>query len=132
MRDGCPFCDYDGPSAVVKRGMVAIYNAAGDPHDYHYIVVEPLNPVTPGHLIVIPREHVDDFRLNEWQLGAAMVAASIVAADTAADEIVEGEPKPGCNLIVSAGAEATQTVGHVHVHVVPRRAGDGLKLPWSA
>jgi histidine triad (HIT) family protein len=132
MRDGCPFCDYDGPSEIVKRGMVAIYNAAGDPYDYHYFVIEPLNPVTPGHLLVIPHEHESDFRLDPWLLAATMVAASRFAADIAADEIVFDEkPKPGCNLIVSAGAEATQTVEHLHVHVIPRREGDGLRLPWS-
>jgi diadenosine tetraphosphate (Ap4A) HIT family hydrolase len=36
-----------------------------------------------------------------------------------------------CNLITSDGAAATQTVKHLHVHIVPRRDGDGLTLPWS-
>ncbi len=36
-----------------------------------------------------------------------------------------------CNLITSAGREATQTVFHLHIHVVPRRDGDGLALPWT-
>lgn len=35
------------------------------------------------------------------------------------------------NLITSAGAAATQTVAHLHVHYVPRRTGDGLGLPWT-
>lgn len=132
MRDGCVFCDYEGPSAVLKAGAVAIYNAAGDPHYYPYFVIEPLSPVTPGHLIVISVAHVDDFRLDPWLLAAMMQAATDVAADLAADEIVfEEKPKPGCNLIVSAGEAATQTVMHVHVHVVPRRPDDGLALPWS-
>jgi histidine triad (HIT) family protein len=36
-----------------------------------------------------------------------------------------------CNIITSVGSAATQTVRHLHVHVVPRRRGDGLQLPWS-
>jgi histidine triad (HIT) family protein len=36
-----------------------------------------------------------------------------------------------CNIITSVGAEATQTVFHLHLHVVPRRFGDGLALPWT-
>jgi hypothetical protein len=36
-----------------------------------------------------------------------------------------------CNLITSVGADATQSVRHLHIHVVPRREGDGLMLPWS-
>jgi histidine triad (HIT) family protein len=38
---------------------------------------------------------------------------------------------PPCNIITSAGTEATQTVFHLHVHIVPREAGDGLELPWG-
>ena len=38
---------------------------------------------------------------------------------------------PSANLITSIGAAATQTVFHLHVHVVPRHEGDGLLLPWS-
>ncbi len=36
-----------------------------------------------------------------------------------------------CNVITSRGAAATQTVRHLHVHVVPRRQGDGILLPWT-
>jgi len=36
-----------------------------------------------------------------------------------------------CNVITSVGREATQSVFHLHVHVVPRREGDGLALPWT-
>ena len=36
-----------------------------------------------------------------------------------------------CCLIVVCGAEATQTVPHLHIHIVPRRAGDRLTLPWT-
>ena len=36
-----------------------------------------------------------------------------------------------CNLITSVGAAATQTVKHLHIHIVPRHEGDGLHLPWT-
>jgi diadenosine tetraphosphate (Ap4A) HIT family hydrolase len=34
-------------------------------------------------------------------------------------------------MITSAGPAATQTIKHLHVHYVPRHAGDGLSLPWT-
>jgi histidine triad (HIT) family protein len=37
-----------------------------------------------------------------------------------------------CNLITSAGREATQSVFHLHLHVVPRRENDRLALPWHS
>jgi hypothetical protein len=36
-----------------------------------------------------------------------------------------------CNLIASRGPAATQTVPHLHLHLVPRLEGDGLPLPWT-
>jgi hypothetical protein len=35
------------------------------------------------------------------------------------------------NLITSVGAAATQTVRHLHIHLIPRREGDALALPWT-
>lgn len=123
MKDGCPFCDYEGPSPVLSEGTILMVPDFAFP----YYVIEPLHPVTPGHLLVIPRAHVEDFRSHPRLLGAMMQAA----ADVPGLLTLHGFDTPGCNLIVSAGVEATQTVMHLHVHVVPRREGDGLLLPWS-
>ncbi|MFI0712504.1 HIT domain-containing protein [Streptomyces inhibens] len=36
------------------------------------------------------------------------------------------------NVITSRGPSATQTIRHLHIHLVPRADGDGLLLPWTA
>jgi histidine triad (HIT) family protein len=83
------------------------------------VVFEPLSPVTPGHLLVVPKMHVAHAGVNP-----AVTAETFgVAAREATG--------PGFNLITSAGPEATQTVFHLHVHIVPRRKDDGLLLPWG-
>lgn len=94
--------------------------AAGEYDDEYDGIVhfEPLNPVTPGHLLVVPKEHVIDALENPWAAGRAMAYAANLAQQS-------------CNLITSVGAAATQTVFHLHIHIVPRRPGDGLALPWT-
>ena len=87
------------------------------------IVFSPLDPVTVGHLLVVPKEHAE--QLHELSAASAVAAIAMVAhlgRHLASDY----------NLIQSNGEAATQTVPHVHFHLVPRVAGDGLHLPWTA
>lgn len=85
------------------------------------VAFEPLNPVTDGHLLVVPERHVAAADEDPWLTARVMYHASQVAAVHNAS-----------NIITSCGAEASQTVFHLHVHVVPRRHGDGLVLPWTS
>lgn len=84
------------------------------------VAIRPLNPVTPGHVLVIPNVHVDDVGDDPAVSARAMACAAELAAEL-----------PAANVITSKGSAATQTVFHLHVHVVPRAAGDGLPLPWT-
>jgi histidine triad (HIT) family protein len=75
---------------------------------------------TDGHTLVIPRTHVADAGADPDVTAAVMRRAAELTADA-----------PAANLITSKGAPATQTVFHLHIHIVPRQPGDGLLLPWS-
>lgn len=91
------------------------------------IVFEPLNPVTPGHLLVAPRTHVQDAAEDPQVTATVMYdAAALVGMLARVDPRYES-----ANIITSIGAPATQTVFHLHVHIVPRSEGDGLALPWT-
>jgi len=105
----CAFC------GRVERGEY-------DYDDKYSVAFQPLRPVTPGHFLVIPRKHVAS--ALESPLHASRAAS--LAAELA--RLMELE---SFNLITSAGVAATQTVMHQHWHVVPRREGDGLHLPWT-
>lgn len=85
------------------------------------VYFEPLNPVTPGHMLFLPRAHLANASVAPWAAGLAFEEAARYGHS-------RGAP---FNLITSVGADATQTVWHLHVHYVPRRTGDGLHLPWT-
>lgn len=106
---GCVFCDL-----IEKKEFLTESDEA--------VVLIPLNPVVEdGHLLVIPKEHIPDFTWNPTIAGNTMMLASYVA------QKLGGE----WNLITSAGPAATQTVFHLHLHLVRRTEGDGLHLPWT-
>lgn len=81
------------------------------------IIIVPLLPVVEGHLLAIPKTHVKDALTSPLITGLTMMDAAVWA---------DGP----CNLITSVGKEATQSVFHLHIHIVPRAKNDGLALPW--
>ena len=108
----CPFC-------WPNRDNLDI---VWDPQWLSIRVIRPLNPVTEGHVLVINlRHHSHDAAADPTAAADLMFVAA---------EYVEKEGIQA-NIITSVGPDATQTVFHTHVHVVPRRPNDGLALPWT-
>jgi histidine triad (HIT) family protein len=115
----CPFCDIvahqeDDAREVFRTAQVVAFF--------------PLEPATLGHTLLIPRVHVRDIwdpnlNLNlTYELSRCTVRLA---------EAVKRAIRPdGLNIIQSNGAAATQTVMHLHVHVVPRWQGDALGQIW--
>ena len=94
--------------------------------DERTIAFMDINPATRGHLLVIPREHASDL----LEVGAEDLAACAAAAKELAGAVKRKLEADGVNLLNSCGREAWQTVFHFHIHVIPRYAGDPLRLPW--
>lgn len=113
----CPFCELiqrDDPDAR------EVYR------DEHVVAFFPTEPAVLGHTMVVPRRHVADI----WELDdetAGHLARSTVRLAGAIREAVHPE---GLNIIQSNGEAATQTVFHLHVHLVPRRDGDAMGPIW--
>ncbi len=107
MTTQCIFCDIVfGRAPAIK---VWEWNDA--------IAILPLNPVVAGHTLVIPVVHVSDV-LDDPEISAKVMRRAAQLA------------KGPCNFITSVGREATQSVFHLHLHIVPRHKDDGLALPW--
>lgn len=106
--EDCVFCDRE----KIKTPIVL--------ESEKVIIFEPLNPVVKGHLLVVPKKHVADFTEDQETFLEVAMVASLSAQELGGDY----------NLITSKGKNATQSVFHLHVHLIPRRENDGLKLPW--
>ena len=106
---GCPFCE-----------RIAAEQYDEEPRRGCYIF-EPLNPVVPGHLLVVPGEHVRDAAVAPATASAVMFEAASKVQRLGIE----------ANIITSVGPLATQTVMHLHLHIVPRHENDGLRLPWT-
>jgi histidine triad (HIT) family protein len=85
-----------------------------------------INPATPGHALVVPREHSADL----LDIGQQDLTATVLAAQRVSNRMKEALDADGIDLINACGAAAWQTVFHFHIHVVPRYENDPLKLPW--
>jgi len=87
-----------------------------------------IEPATRGHVIVAPRRHAADL----FAVGDEDLAATVAAAKRVATSVVDRLGADGVNLINSCGRSAGQTVFHFHIHVIPRYAGDPLRLVWRS
>lgn len=87
-----------------------------------------IQPVNPGHLLVIPRQHAPDLASLHPQDGAHIfqVGQSLAAALRRSELCCEG-----IDLFLADGAAAGQEIFHVHLHVIPRFSGDGFGFHFA-
>jgi diadenosine tetraphosphate (Ap4A) HIT family hydrolase len=77
-------------------------------------------PVSPGHTLVVPKRLIAD-----WDAATTAERDAILAVVDVVKQQLRDEFHPdGFNLGINEGAAAGQTVFHLHVHVIPRYAGD--------
>jgi len=111
--DDCLFCQIiagSAPGSFVYRddGCVAFMD---------------IQPVNPGHLLVVPVAHAADLAGLDPETGAHLMR---VAQRLAVAVRGSGVRCEGIDLLLCDGAAAGQTVFHVHLHVIPRYVGDGF------
>ena len=86
-----------------------------------------INPVNEGHCLVIPKVHVPNlFEADDESLAAVASACRLVA-----DAVRRTLEPPGISIAQANGPAAGQSVFHLHFHIIPRRAEDGLLFNWG-
>ncbi len=102
----CPFCAL--PASRIKG------------ENEHAVLIRDAFPVSAGHSLVIPKRHVGSY-FEATEAERAAMEALLVTSKLA----VEAEFAPhGYNIGINDGAAAGQTVPHLHIHLIPRYAGD--------
>jgi ATP adenylyltransferase len=104
----CPFC-HDN----IKSKTVAELNSV--------VACEDTSPVTPDHLLIIPKRHCMDFfhMTPEEQMDANNLLTIL------SRKILKADPSiTGFNIGINNGESAGQTIFHCHIHLIPRRDGD--------
>ncbi len=94
--------------------------------DEHSLAFMDINPVAPGHALIISKTHAETiFDLPVPDLKAVSATVKKVA------QAVNSALLPdGISIVQSNGRGAAQSVLHFHMHVVPRSMDDGLLLNW--
>ncbi len=83
-----------------------------------------VNPVSLGHCLVIPKQHSE----NIFDISENVLQKIIVVGKRIVEKLKTVTNIPAVNLVNSSGKDAGQEVMHFHLHIVPRRENDGLKI----
>lgn len=113
MNEICLFCR-------IARGEIPARIAH---QDEHVVAFHDINPQAPVHVLLIPRKHVASVAVLS-DVDSELVGRLFVAARDLAREL--GISESGYRLVVNAGADAGQTVDHIHLHLL---GGRHLKWP---
>ena len=94
--------------------------------DEDFRVILDAAPESKGHALILPKQHYANiYEIDEEVLGkAAKLAKKVITHET---EVLGCD---GYNLVQNNGEVAGQTVFHFHMHLIPRYAGDSVKLGW--
>jgi histidine triad (HIT) family protein len=115
----CVFCEIIKGNSTASRIF----------EDDDLIVILDLFPVTIGHSLVIPKQHVEFIAETDKTVSAKMFTTGIRISEA----IRKSGIKPdGINLHLSDGRAAGQEIPHTHLHIIPRFRGDGSGFRFNS
>ena len=117
MSADCVFCK-------IRDGQIPSAKLYEDERTF---AIMDINPLNPGHALVIIKAHAPTiFDADPADLGAAIAAAKKVGA-----AVKDAMKADGLNVMQANGAAAFQSVPHLHLHLIPRFTGDGKGFDWT-
>ena len=116
--DDCVFCKMVAGQIPVTK----IYE------DEVVLVFLDIGPVSDGHTLLIPKQHFEKLHDCPPQLLAQI--ASVLGKISRA--VADAMNSDGYNVLCNNGRSAGQLVEHLHFHIIPRNAGDGVFDHWPS
>lgn len=109
VMEKCVFCNFQ----INKKDKVI--------RDYkHCFVRADEFPVSPGHMLIISKNHIQD-----WFAANKELLSDMIFAINETKQLLELQYKPnGYNIGANCGKTAGQTIMHFHVHLIPRYLND--------
>lgn len=110
----CVFCD------IVKGRIpsIRVYE------DEDFLVMMDINPLTPGHCLLVTREHYS----TSSQVPDKLLAKALPLAKKLAGAALLGVGAEGYNLMINNGHVSGQDIDHWHLHIIPRKNRKELPL----
>lgn len=118
MNNDCIFCK-------IIKGEIPSFTVY---EDETFKVILDRFPAAPGHVLIIPKAHYSDI----FELSEEVAMKLYPLAQKIATRVKEVTGAEGINIVQNNGAVAGQSVYHFHLHIIPRKAGDGIVLNQSS
>ena len=95
--------------------------------DDEFQVILDRFPSGEGHALILPKQHV----ANIFEIEPALAGRAFALATKLASAMKEVLGFTDMNILQNNGPIAGQTVFHFHIHLIPRREGDGIHVNWT-
>ena len=115
--DSCIFCKIAGGDIPT----MTVYE------DEDFRVIYDASPATPGHALILPKDHV----ANVFEISDELQAKAYILAKKVAAALVQVFGADGINILQNNNEAAGQTVFHFHIHLIPRYNGDKAMISWA-
>lgn len=118
METGCAFC------RIIQKELpcAQVYE------NEHVLAFLDIAPISPGHCLVIPKEHFS--RLEDCP--SLLIAKLTENLGMIAKAVIQAVSADDYNILNNNGPSAGQIVDHLHFHIIPRKSDDGVFNRWPA
>ena len=117
MPEECIFCK-------IAKGEIPSYKIY---ESNSIIAFLDINPVARAHSLVIPKRHVEKI----YELSREEAEDFLKALETITKAISKSQNIDAFNYLVNQGREAGQIIEHFHMHIIPRKQGDGIEFNFE-